>query len=168
MGPPNLQQAGTLSFQVSFNPKNQVIASGYVYDADGNMVGNGTYTYNGENQIANTVGRTYTYDAAGERIRKDTGGNTNVTEYIYFGGEPIAERDFSGNWTDYIFAGSKRIAQATGSTSAGTKFFHADALGSARLMTDGNGAQIFAATYLPFGRMPQTSLPCLGSMLSRK
>src|SRR5437868_1986591 len=100
-----------LSFQVSFTPTNQVIASGYAYDADGNMTGNGTYTYDGENRLSHAAtggtGTNYYYDAdgkrslkdrTGNRIRKDAGG-TNVTEYIYFGGEPIAERDAAGNWT---------------------------------------------------------------------
>jgi hypothetical protein len=34
-------------------------------------------------------------------------------EYVYFGGMPIAEKDGSGNWTDYIFAGGRRLAKAT-------------------------------------------------------
>jgi hypothetical protein len=51
---------------------------------------------------------TYTYDANGARVRKDASGNW--TEYIYFGGIPIAENTSAG-WSDYIFANGQRIAR---------------------------------------------------------
>jgi RHS repeat-associated protein len=45
------------------------------------------------------------------RVRKQSASET--TEYIYFGGQPIAERDATnGDWSDYIYAGGRRIARA--------------------------------------------------------
>jgi RHS repeat-associated protein len=74
------------------------------------------------------------------------------------GGAPV--------WTDYIFAGGKRIAKVQVGTDlnidwANTQFYHGDHLGSARLMTAYNGTTVpnSEATYLPFGQEwnPQSS-----------
>src|SRR5579884_4201396 len=92
-------------------------------DGAGNLLNDGrhTYQYDSENHITavTDMGAAYTYGAQGERIRKDQG--STWTEYIYFNGQPIAEKTASG-WTDYIFANGKRIARATGQTSAGTVY----------------------------------------------
>jgi len=40
----------------------------------------------------------------------------------------------------------------TGASGLGVHFYHADHLGSARLMTDASGNQSWSATYLPFGQ----------------
>src|SRR5262249_41424087 len=86
------------------------------FDPSGNMLNDGVhqYAYDGQNHIktVDTTAATYTYGPGGERIRKDTGGTG--TEYIYFNGTVIAEKDVtSSTWSDYIFGGSKRIARAT-------------------------------------------------------
>lgn len=100
--------------QLLVSGKNQVI--GYNFDPAGNMLNDGVhqYAYDGENHIktVDTTAATYTYGPGGERIRKDTGGTS--TEYLYFNGSAIAEKDVtSGTWSDYVFAGDKRIARAT-------------------------------------------------------
>jgi RHS repeat-associated protein len=138
-------------FNAAANTKNQLV--GYAYDAAGNMTNDGShsYFYNSDNMItsADSGASTYTYDANANRVRKTTG--SNLTEYLYFGSNVVAEKDQTGAWTDYVFAGGKRIVQATGSTSAGSKYFHADHLGSSRMMTDSAGTNIWSATYLPYG-----------------
>jgi hypothetical protein len=70
----------------------------------------------------------YTYDPTGDRVRKDTG--TNFTEYYHFGGSVLAEQDQAGHWTDYIYAGGKRIAKTTCSVFPYLPFptAHADGL----------------------------------------
>lgn len=75
-------------------------------------------TYDGENRIskmtvlnADTPYVNYLYDANGNRIQKSNQAGS-YTEYIYFGGEPLAERNNDGTWSDYIFANGKRIARA--------------------------------------------------------
>jgi len=40
----------------------------------------------------------------------------------------------------------------TGASGLGVRYYHADHLGSARLMTDASGNQTWSATYLPFGQ----------------
>jgi len=40
----------------------------------------------------------------------------------------------------------------TGASGLGVRYYHADHLGSARLMTDSSGNQTWSATYLPFGQ----------------
>jgi RHS repeat-associated protein len=113
----NLQQnvtAGSAPAHLyTVNAQNQLI--GGTYDAAGNLKNDGfhPYTYNAENQIVSVdVSATaYTYDAEGSRVRKDVSG-TASTEYFYLGGNVIAERNIStGDWTDYVFANGKRIAQ---------------------------------------------------------
>jgi RHS repeat-associated protein len=75
----------------------------------------------------------------------------------------IAERQVTAGgapvWTDYIFAGSKRVAKVQvgadlNSDWANTEFYHGDHLGSTRLMTNYTGAKIAntEVTYLPFGQ----------------
>jgi RHS repeat-associated protein len=60
----------------------------------------------------------YIYDAAGNRVRKNNADST-FTEYVYFGGRPIAQKDQAGTWTDHIYANGKKIAQIT---SADTRY----------------------------------------------
>ncbi len=107
--------------------------------------------------------------AGGERVVKSLGGST--TEYFYFGGLPIAELN-GGTWSDYVFAGSKRIAVSTSAGSqnpagiqaaASTNYVHGDQLGSARMMTTGtiltDPSTPWYATYAPFGQLVYGSLP---------
>jgi RHS repeat-associated protein len=116
------------------------------------------YLYDGENRMTYAVGTTYTYDANGIRVRKQTDVN-NFTEYIYFGSEVIAEKQVVAGgtpvWTDYIFGNGKRIAKAPGViATSGTEYYHADHLGSARLMTNAQGTVIPGSegTFLPYGQ----------------
>ena len=50
-----------------------------------------------------------TYDAAGNRIRVNNTDGT-WTEYNYFGGHEIFERDQAGNTTNFVYAGGAKIA----------------------------------------------------------
>lgn len=92
------------------------------------------------------------------RVRKQADAN-NFTDYIYFGSQVIAERQVIGGgaaaWTDYIFAGGKRIAKAPGViATTGTEYYHSDHLGSARLMTNNSGTVVSGSegTFLPYGQ----------------
>jgi RHS repeat-associated protein len=100
---------------VGVNANNRITNTGFSYDGAGNLLTDGirTYAYNAENQIItlNSSGATYTYDAQGNRVRKDVSGSPS-TEYIHFNGQVIAEKNVSsGDWSDYIYAGSRRIAR---------------------------------------------------------
>jgi hypothetical protein len=63
-------------------------------------------------KTVDSTGASYTYGPDGERTRKDASGSW--TEYVFFGGQVVAEKSSSGDWTDYIFAGGQRIAKAEG------------------------------------------------------
>ncbi len=95
------------------------------YDAAGNLTtdtdSNGaprTFAYDAESRIASlaTTGypasETYTYGVDGARVRKSNADGT-FTAYVDFGGQPIAEVDQSGAWTDYIYANGKKIARVS-------------------------------------------------------
>jgi RHS Repeat len=89
--------------------------SGNSYDLAGNLLNDGLhqYTFDADNRI-NTVDATaasYTYDGNGDRVRKDAG--TAKMEYVRFNNNVIGEYNVNtGDWSDFIFAGSKRIARA--------------------------------------------------------
>jgi RHS repeat-associated protein len=109
----NLKQSGSWSFQQAFDQNNRI--AGWSYDAAGNLLndGNHNFAYDAEARIksVDATGATYTYDADGERVRKDAG--SSGMEYLYFAGQVIAEKNpATGDWTDYIFAGERRIAKS--------------------------------------------------------
>ncbi|HEX3156032.1 MAG TPA: hypothetical protein VHV32_15495, partial [Candidatus Angelobacter sp.] len=119
----NMTTSGTNTFtplydgnnRVSGAPANCTASNTYCYDAAGNMLNDAfhQYAYDSESRIksVDNTGATYTYGPMGERVRKDTGGKG--TEYIYFQGITIAEKDVSsGYWSDYIFFNGQRIARA--------------------------------------------------------
>lgn len=119
----NMTTSGTNNFnplydgnnRVSGAPANCTASNTYCYDAAGNMLNDAfhQYTYDGDNRIkaVDNTGATYTYGAGGERVRKDTGGKG--TEYVYFQGSAIAEKDISsGYWSDYVFFNGRKIARA--------------------------------------------------------
>ena len=125
---------------------------GWAYDAAGNLLLNGStsYQYDAENRIKTVnsgSGATYTYDADGNRVRKDS--TDGSTEYLYFGGQVIAERNVAnGDWTDYIYANGKRIAKSEPAQNqvrfAGTNPGSSEAIGweSNRWPTSGDDAFI--------------------------
>ena len=107
---------------VSFlaNNQMQMSVSAWTYDAAGNLTSTGQPAYGGSSFTFDSEGQltqvnsgstaTYTYDAEGQRIRKDT--PSGWTEYIDFGGRPIAEKNANGTWSDYVFANGQRLAEA--------------------------------------------------------
>ena len=113
----NMSQSGTLSSSLGFGTENQINSGGYNYDAAGNLtsftnVFTTTYAFDAESKMfsVNSGGGYYTYDAAGERMRKDANGG--FTEYQYLNGQPIAEKNSGGTWSDYIYANGQKIARA--------------------------------------------------------
>src|SRR6185437_9528093 len=70
------------------------------------------------------------------RVRKDSAGSW--TEYVYFNGQPLAEKNSDGSWSDYVYAGGERLARADSYDE--------------RIHTSGTStvAASYAAWYLPF------------------
>ncbi len=135
------------------------------YDANGNMVsgpdltdpsqpGTRTVTYNGANMprsiehtrdaVTTRVG--FTYDHEDRRVKKSIADGP-ATFYI---GEHFQVKAEAGTAesTNYIFAGTLRIAKITDGT---TLYFHKDHLGSSSVLTDISGLPVEQTAYLPYG-----------------
>lgn len=150
------ENAGTLpvtNANLTFNNNNQ-ITGGFAYDASGNMTNDGittNYVYNAENRFVK-LGSTLanTYDGAGLRIEKVTGGSTTV--YIFSGTKVIAEYTPSAATTaptkEYIYSGTQLLA--TLDASHNPTYRQSDHL-SARLFTDASGNSVGTQGHLPFG-----------------
>jgi RHS repeat-associated protein len=87
--------------------------AGFTYDSAGDLIQSGSvhYGYDAEGRMTNVASGSavYTYDLSGHRVVKNIGGD--ITNYIYFGDQMIAEYH-NGDWSDYIYAGPKRVARA--------------------------------------------------------
>ena len=82
------------------------------------------------------------------RVRTVEGGVT--TYYAYNGLNVIQEHNLdTGERTDFIFAGTKRIAAKD---SLGTMYYHEDHLGSTRVITDSIGSVGTTYKYDAFGQ----------------
>jgi len=131
---------------VTANGNNQI--TGFSYDASGNTLGDGTYTYtwDGESQMKTAAGVTYAYDGDGRRAAK-------VGSKLYWygsGGEILAETDAVGNTlNEYIFFGGKRVAVVPASGSV--LYYAEDLLGSSRVIVQSNGTLCYDADFTPFG-----------------
>jgi RHS repeat-associated protein len=128
---------------------NQLSATGFSYDASGNLLGDGhnTYGWNAESEIKSATGVNYTYDGDGDRVQKSNG-------KIYWygaGGDILDESDASGNITDeYVYFGGKRISHRV--ISGNSIYYYAeDFLGSSRVMTTSTGTVCYDADFYPFG-----------------
>src|ERR1700733_5752337 len=138
------------SLSVTALSNNQLSATGYSYDASGNLLtdGRNTYTWNAENQLKSVDGAsyTYTYDGDGHRVEKSNG-----KLYWYgTGSDPLMETDLSGNLTDeYIFFGGKRIARRDSSNNV--VYYAADHLGTSRVVASSAGAILDQSDFYPFG-----------------
>ena len=81
----------------------------------------------------------------------DRGVKNYTIYYVYNGINPIVEYAPNGSvLARYIYAGGRHIAKVAG---ADTHWYHCDALGSPRKMTDERGSTVWSATYYPFGEM---------------
>jgi RHS repeat-associated protein len=136
------------SLSVTALSNNQLSATGYSYDASGNMLtdGRNTYTWNSEDQLKTAAGVTYTYDGDGQRVEKSSG-----KLYWYgVGSDALMETDLSGNLTDeYIFFGGKRIARRDSSNNV--VYYAADHLGTSRVVASSAGAILDQFDFYPFG-----------------
>jgi RHS repeat-associated protein len=132
--------------------------SGYSYDAAGNMLSDGfhSYAYNGAGMLTavDSGAASYLYAAGGERVYKST--SAGATEYYYFGGNAIAERNVStGGWTNYIFFNGKRVARRD--PSGAVHYYLGDHLGSTSMVVSSSGAIENESEFYPFGAELQFS-----------
>jgi RHS repeat-associated protein len=126
----------------------QLSATGFSYDASGNLLtdGRNTYTWNAESEIKSAASVNYTYDGDGDRVQKSNG-----KLYWYgTGSDPLMETDLSGKLTDeYVFFGGKRIARRDSSNNV--VYYVADHLGTSRVVASSTGAILDQSDFYPFG-----------------
>jgi RHS repeat-associated protein len=145
----------------------------YTYDANGNLVGAGSTTYEWDPLDRLTAiddgasMHTYDYDASRQRVRQtvEQNGTTSTTLYA---DEVVEVRD--GQLVRYVFADKQRIARvsvaldpdrllhgfsdtlpAPADDDAERRWYLPDHLGSASLLLDESGQVTSRVTYYPFG-----------------
>ncbi len=137
------------SLSVTALTNNQLSATGFSYDASGNILtdGHNTYGWNAESEIKSAAGVNYTYDGDGNRVQKSNG-----KIYWYGAGtEILDESDASGNITDeYVYFGGKRVAHRVVSGNT-ISYYAEDLLGSSRAIATSAGALCYDADFYPFG-----------------
>lgn len=127
--------------------------TGITYDANGNMLNDGTrtYTWDARNRltsIAGTVTANFQYDAFGRRIQKTVNGVT--TKYLYDGINPVQE--FTGSTpTANLLTGLNIDEYYRRTDGQGTRDFLTDGLGSTLALADNTGAIQTSYTYDPYG-----------------
>ena len=154
----------TLNGVTSFyyiGPSNELLQEGstlMAYDADGNMIGkvtgstSWTCSYDFEDRLANAtlngqlIGSNL-YDGSGERLMATVNGSSVV--YAYEGTNVLYERNMTtGEVTDHFYLGRLQLAKLSSSSSY---YYHFDALGSIRLVTNAGAINAFSTNYLPYG-----------------
>jgi RHS repeat-associated protein len=134
------------------------------YDPDGNLTAQaaGAYTWDYEHHLtrvtrADGLVVEHAYDADGRRLRTSVtppGAGTEVRAFLVdpTGAVPqvVAESDGSGQVVAAYVRGDDLLAVVR---PGGTRFFHADGLGSTRVLTDELGAVTDTYAYEAFGQL---------------
>jgi len=167
--PNNLNQYTAIGTQTSGGTSCSGASQGLSYDCNGNLTGDGTfsYGYDAENRLL-TASKTglaaaYQYDPLGRRTRK-SGTGVVGTFYLSDGADEIAEYDgTSGALTERYIPGpaiDEPVAMVDGTTGA-KEYFHANHQGSIIAMTGDNGLRVEGPfKYDPYGNCFAGSNPC--------
>jgi len=130
----------------------------YTYDANGNLTGDGTRTFewDAENRLTAvkqgpTTLASFVYDGQGRRALKTASGVT--TTYVYDHADVIEERLSPGDTLRYVRGPDIDEHWAVRDGSGVATYFLADHLGSVVQMTNAAGAVTLAREYDPYGRL---------------
>jgi len=126
------------------------------YDDNGNLItqGDTTYSYNAQNQLIRVTTPTstieYSYDANNNRITKSI--NNQTTHYLVDNNTRYAQVINESNATDTISYtyGNDLINHTTNSS---TYYYHTDALGSTRSLTNSSSTLEESYNYTPYGKL---------------
>lgn len=115
------------------------------------------FIYNSSNQLIEVWDNTnqiagYTYNGAGQRIKKVTQSGTRIFHYD-LKGHLIAETDEDGEMiAEYIYLGDQLLAMITKpSETEIVSYFHNDHLGTPQVLTNDSQNIVWNAAYTPFG-----------------
>jgi RHS repeat-associated protein len=138
----------TLSVGIN-SAKNQINTGGYQYDSAGNLTNDPTplvYTWDAEERLTSVAGVSYTYDGRGRRVEKSSG----VMEWYGLDGKLLAETDTSGNLiSEFVYFGGRPVARRDSSGSV--YYYSGDSVGSVRAVTDSTGNPQLMSEYYPYG-----------------
>lgn len=150
----NMTSTGTgtnLSYSAGSN--NQ-LPPPFQYDLAGNLTSDaigGSYQYRADGLMTESGGTTYTYDALGQRVRKD---GSSPNEYIYYGGQVLAMRNpTTGAWTDRIYSPLGALAMVPGAQTGAPVYRASDHLGSLSYTLDPSGNVMGMNSVLPYGQL---------------
>ncbi|HEY0760945.1 MAG TPA: RHS repeat-associated core domain-containing protein [Pyrinomonadaceae bacterium] len=141
----------------TYNDANQATAFAgqtLTYDSNGNMTGDGTYTYtwNARNKLASISGTSFsasfTYDVFGRRTSKTVNGTT--TSYLYDGSNLVQEQSGGSATANMVMGGLDEVLARTDSTTSWSLL--TDALGSTLALVNSSGSVQTEYTYEPFGK----------------
>jgi len=130
------------------------------YDANGNLIfdGTNTYVWNARNQLAQvkqgtSIVATYTYDALGRRTSRQIG-TAAGTAYLY-DGDAVAQ-ETQGSVINPVLAGPGVDERFARNESSGRVYFLSDGLQSTVALTDLSGAITQQYIYDAYGNQPST------------
>ena len=153
-----------------FDAMNKLVEDGvetFRHDAAGNLIGRsggarnraGTYRYNGQGLLTETVGAQdwpvrFTYDAFGRRVTKQAG--TAQTRYVWAGRQLLREETTregaSVERRDYLYYPGEHLPLAV-RINGKSYYYHTDRAGTVLAMTDAGGQVVWQADYSAFGEV---------------
>jgi RHS repeat-associated protein/uncharacterized repeat protein (TIGR01451 family) len=140
-------------------------ASAYSYDGAGNTTavkgpgGQTLYAYDAQGRLVRVTlpdGTvvSHTYDALGSLVRTERGGAAAATNFYHDLSDPVSqvvlETVGDGSVSASYTYGRQLISQRRGGSDA---FYHHDAHGSVRALTDAGGSAVAAYSYTAFGEL---------------
>jgi len=150
---------GTYTYQTGTNKLTHIEGTppiDYGYDANGNITTENTWTYiyDLSNQMIRVLDNTnqvaeYTYNGAGQRIKKVTQTETRIFHYDLLG-HLIAETNQTGQMlAEYVYLGDQLLAMIKPGELV--YYFNNDHLGTPQVLTDDTQTIAWKAVYTPFG-----------------
>lgn len=159
-----------LATQYSYDAADRIQSAGqasFAFDANGNMIsrsdtsGTTTYTYDGQDRLTLVTlpggqSVSYAYDPFGNRLSMtDTTGQ--VTRYFLDGANPLMEFDLGGQTQARYTSGLSMDSWLSMSRGGQTYYYHQDALGSVKALTDGSQGVAASYDYDAFGTIRSQS-----------
>jgi RHS repeat-associated protein len=154
-----LESPGVYTYQTGTNKLTHIEAIppiDFGYDENANITSETgwTYIYDLSNQLIRVLQGTtqvgeYTYNGAGQRIKKVTQTETRIFHYD-LRGHLIAETNQTGQMlAEYVYLGDQLLAMIK--PGENVYYFHNDHLGTPQVLSDDTGAIAWKAVYTPFG-----------------
>ena len=155
-----LEPPGVYTYQTGTNKLTHIEGTppiNFGYDANANITTENTWTYvyDLSNQLIRVLDNAnqvveYTYNGAGQRIKKVTQTETKIFHYD-LRGHLIAETNQSGQMlAEYVYLGDQLLAMIRPGEVA--YYYHNDHLGTPQVLTDDTQAIAWKAVYTPFGK----------------